>query len=130
MNETKFRVWEIDKKQMHEADDICVMFCSGELRKYRIFDGSDTMNFIGNDKHFEVMQYTGLDDKNGKEIYEGDIVRYINCNQAQKETRIIKWSVKQNHVGFNLGVRSKETKHDKVNLEIMGNIYQTPELIK
>ncbi len=65
MREIKFREWDKDSKLMDnvvrlEVDD------SGHF---------DTAEGYGNVYHnFELMQYTGLHDKNGREIYEGDIV--------------------------------------------------------
>lgn len=72
--------------------------------------------------HFEVMQYTGLKDKNGKEIYEGDIIQY----NETKEIHTVKFI----SGGFIVaGQHINElylTKHWKV----IGNIYENSELLQ
>ena len=64
-----------------------------------------------------LMQYTGLTDKNGKEIYEGDIVKWGKI--------IEKVEMKDGCWSMVLGTIVEE-----FNLEVIGNIYENPELIK
>ncbi len=86
-----------------------------------------------------VGQYTGLKDKNGKEIYEGDIVEYNDFNSLRTgghaEDKIIvgkvafscgMWMVEENNCGHDLyeGLVNDEE------LEIIGNIYENPELLE
>lgn len=74
-----------------------------------------------------LMQYTGLKDKNGVEIYEGDILqRYTFDNRTSKEYEngkpfVVEWSRGRQSTGFNIGSGI---------LEIIGNIYENPELAR
>lgn len=80
-----------------------------------------------------VMQYTGLNDKNGKEIYEGDIVEWKYLQTWHKNE--VMW------VGGGFVVTTSGFKDDLnepqdlslvsiLNCEIIGNIYENPELLK
>lgn len=70
-----------------------------------------------------LMQYTGLDDKNGKEIYEGDIAKYENMiGKIMFFNGSFILSDFEETEEWELGVINEE-------LEIMGNIYDNPELL-
>ena len=78
-------------------------------------------------KDLKIMQYTRLKDKKGKEIYEGDIVTLHNS----------KYKVIFNTEGARFVLRNDEfeleipfTKHNNERIEIVGNIYENPELLK
>lgn len=75
-----------------------------------------------------LMQYTGLKDKNGVKIFEGDIVKYLTSGEKlspDTHTGVITWNLDYG--------RWEPTIEDTPimgNCKILGNIYQNPELLK
>lgn len=97
----------------------------------KCMDGGDSLNLNFGDN---IMQYTGLKDKNGKEIYEGDVVSYefILFSKIQTKTQWIQYAPE---VG-SFVVAGMNGKGDLISaigsdiLEIIGNIYENKELLK
>lgn len=78
------------------------------------------------ENRFDIMQYTGLHDENGKEIYEGDIVKSFFIDTDENGNEIYKYYI--------IEVKYDEVlcsyKIDKfMNLEVIGNIYENKELL-
>ena len=124
--EIKFRAWDKKNKIMGgvwgmNKVSLCLW---GELEN----DGS--WRDIG---EFEIMQYTNLKDKNGVEIYEGDIV--LNPIRDEKELGITdrRWEVKFYQGGFHLFETDSvcaDFREWWEQVEVIGNIYENPELLK
>ena len=83
-----------------------------------------------------LMQYTGLKDKNGKEIYEGDVVKTFTVTggklQEDKGLQEIHWW----NSGFCRGIKDVQglplwwLDKDTQKFEVVGNIYENPELLE
>jgi len=84
MREIKFRAW--DNKGKVILDWLCIRqsaFNRGDTQlMYDVFTAPSFVDDCG----FMLMQYTGLKDKNGKEIYEGDIVRYFSLQHFEQQS--------------------------------------------
>lgn len=109
----------------------------GYLYKIKSFFSEDYQYFIKNEHLQEtsvdeetIGQYTGLKDKNGKEIYEGDIV------QSDIDRAYVKWNDKYGYfqlipIGdyyFDSDVIGQALEY--ADLEVIGNIYDNPELLE
>jgi uncharacterized phage protein (TIGR01671 family) len=120
MREIKFRVWDKKRKIMREVSEI---YYNGSVfveKKNRFPARGDLI--IGKDLS-DLMQYTGLKDKNGVEIYEGDIIESTwNYNKG-----VVMWS---EDTGEWIDIDDcNEDKKYKAST-VIGNIYENPELIK
>jgi uncharacterized phage protein (TIGR01671 family) len=123
----KFRAW--DGKKF--TDISCAEFYfsrSGELTVGETVEHGTHDEFI----HFPLMQFTGLLDANGKEIYEGDIVR----EQIDREEFILTVAWDAERTCFDLyEYREPTYANDMWNAtgnqtEVIGNIYENPELLE
>lgn len=82
---------------------------------------------------FILEEFTGLHDKNGKEIYEGDIVYDI----LEDTRHVVKWFSSDDYPAFDLepGFDGEingfsEATNDREGLEVIGNIHENPDLIE
>lgn len=76
---------------------------------------------------FPLMQFTGLKDKNGKEIWEGDIIE-VDWNDIRYSIHnfVIEWNEKYCSFVFEGGCPF----NDKIHFKVIGNIYENPELLE
>ena len=110
MREIKFRAWDTEKKIMYYIDLYEYMSFNEEAQ-----DDMITLNARNNG----LMQYTGLKDKNGKEIYEGDIVYGYGLVHFIGGRYVIVYDKEMTSFEDLLGDDD----------EIIGNILETPELV-
>lgn len=121
--EIKFRAWDKDNKKMIDSS-------KDDRRDYDEYWGDafglqlGLIENISKDTRFELMQYTGLKDKNGKEIYEGDILGY--WGNATWEVMWVNEKCAFRFGNYITNFPMTECKRK----EIIGNIYENPELIK
>ena len=100
--------------------------------EFNNFDYSD--RYLDDPEH-PVQQYTGMKDKYGKEIYEGDIVQYNQNSSYDNMDFIAKWSddklgfIFQSNSGEQLVNQTPHLNRFK-HLEVVGNIFENPELLK
>ena len=115
MREIQFRVWDSYNKKMIPTEGGFSL-------------GSADSEMVGG-PDYPVMQYTGLKDKNGKEVYESDIVIGI-----YNKIGIIQYYALTPRSGFGIQYWDKDSLRwsDEIGLEfeVIGNIYENPELLE
>ena len=135
--EIKFRVWDHNTNTMMIPD------------YFELYDGKigwieasrEAGPVSGNDgcpDQFEIMQYTGLKDKNGREIYEGDIVKvfdddgdsFVSEISWQKDYPafdLVRWP---NHYYDSNALSAIVSGETEQTMAVIGNIYENPELLE
>ena len=124
MREMRLRIWDMDRKLM--LDGQCVIFYGGDYYEEHFdFEVGAALNNI------VVMQSTGLVDKHGNQIFEGDIVKNVRTGISRK----VYWDA--HCASFHLSKRGKKESNvdywslsnPQWNYEVIGNIYQNKELL-
>ena len=138
MREIKFRAWDKEYCEMVLVDRI--NFREKEIEIVTAETKATEEYYTCDFEDIELMQYTGLKDKKGKEIYEGDIIK---CKMGQREFDAIvefgnpnsyySWGWQLNRItgnSFNMDILLwVETELDGIECTIIGNIYENPELL-
>ena len=134
MREIKFRFWRKDMKQMY--NDIQFADFQGEIIVHKQYLNEGIA--MAQQTYFDLMQFTGLYDKNGKEIYEGDVIK-DNIGNRIVEIGFGHFSDPDGYYHEFYGVygrwvgeedsKSYFNKSDN-DLEIIGNIYENPEFLE
>lgn len=115
MREIKFRAYRKDDNTMLNWNDIC---------EWEVQFGVTLIDHL-NDDNFIVLQYTGLKDKNGVEIYESDIIKAVGYKEFIE-------LVEYRGTAFTAqgDVLSDFVSLCNFNVEVIGNIYTNPELLE
>lgn len=140
----KFRAWDKENKKI--IYPIAIGACRYlDFQEGGFYDGTSGVLYEGEyDKefaemtHIELMQYTGLKDKNGKEIYEGDIVEMYEEDSRAGDEHAYRgsvtyweggfWLFENNEVWVDLQVDWSNPQNEDFR-KVIGNIYENPELL-
>lgn len=123
MREIKVRAWHKPYKQMCQVESL--RFDGNGVYRAVLIEESFYDRRIVEADEVVIEQYTGLKDKNGTEIYEGDIL--IDDTGEPVEYWVVKFA-DGGFVGECAGVA--ESLFELTNLEVVGNIHENPELVE
>jgi len=143
--EIKFRAWDVRGEQMYEVSQLV---SKSSEEGWLCFTPNNPLALA----EYTLMQYTGLKDKNGIDIYEGDVVKtkrsvvgmlrpdgkvgevfgmYDAIHREWDEYRVVEFDIKPNSISLTLPDEdgTYQNRGKKQEWEIVGNIYKNPELI-
>lgn len=133
MREIKFRAWDDkDKKWLlgYELQNLGGFSMFGEVMAFGEWTRLLSSYNLDDWKYIKIMQFTGLLDKNGKEIYEGDICKTYTIGEPSEllDTVVFDDGSFVFQCDYKLSIELRGFKQDYI--EIIGNIYENPELLK
>jgi uncharacterized phage protein (TIGR01671 family) len=134
MREIKFRAWEPLNKKMHYMD-WCLYEVNGDIKSFALPPCHQSLHKDYAAMNLDVickMQFSGIRDKNEKEIYDKDICEDSYINPLTQQIVTLRWVVQQEpgiwwlrkineHNDTPLFMRSNR-------IEVIGNVYENPEL--
>lgn len=124
MREIKFRAWFKSECEMKE------------VAINNIYKGNNTFLYLSplpmsDYKPVDLMQYTGLkDDKNCKEIYEGDILKAVAYALNKVVIGVVKYNSELAHYYLDTNIDKRIIFLGLINTEVIGNIYEDVELLE
>lgn len=134
--EIKFRAWDKEKKVMRELGSIQIDMQPFGITKKTFFEfkGIESGEMVVGDivEKFVLRQFTGLKDKNGKELYFDDLVKIIGSEKI--------WHVTKDDFGIPVFIRPgiiitfekyflNDPSRHRNDFEIIGNVYENTELL-
>lgn len=143
MREIRFRAWDKVTKIIAEVTGLRTGYTDGSIEIWYINRDGEEMLCKPQKADIELMQYTGLNDKNGTEIYEGDIVRFdeeLSVVRYDEETaRFVLddygifgclmeygWDEGAGGIGV-VNTNGFDDFNDISEIEVIGNIHENPE---
>ncbi|MFO3694299.1 YopX family protein [Staphylococcus felis] len=118
----KFRVWDNKSRTMHHPDELIIQIRESDILVALEYSLHQVFDYV-------LMQSTGLTDKNGVEIFDGDIL-----NHQLQGMRKVYYPFRDTVASYGLenienGMRSTLQDAHRV-YEVIGNIYENPELLE
>lgn len=133
MREIKFRSWDKNNETMeyegygdNSGDRSSSYYPRIELNGYVCDESHDS---------FVLMQFTGLIDKNGEEIFEGDILKWKDKKYIKavvewgEQADQARWLVVENLDVYDLSDLAHRNLVERIEAEVIGNIYENPDLV-
>lgn len=129
MREIKFRAWDKESEVMRAWEDLILE--KDDRNDFWLIGYRESRNIVSYNHDQILMQYTGLKDKNGVEVYFGDALTNGDM------TRTVIWREEDSQIQLSVNDDNYETRikltQQLINifeLTVCGNIYENPELLK